>query len=235
MMFKYDLHNHIMPGIDDGARNVEGSLKLLEAHSLQGIRNICLTPHYYSYEESIDSFLERRRNSIDELLPSIPTDMNIKFGAEVFATKYLFTQDHDLSDLCVSGTKFMLTEFPYSSTFRSGSLDIIIRLTSLGIIPILAHVERYEHLMRNLSILEELISMGVVVQSNAVSFTERSTRRKLLKMLEQGYINIISSDAHSLRRNPPETMTEAAKIISKKLSPDIIGILNENAAGIFGE
>lgn len=235
MTFKYDLHNHIMPGVDDGAREVDASVRLLEALSSCGIKNVCLTPHYYSYEESIESFLERRKKSIDEILPNAPTDIKIKFGSEVFATKYLFTQDHDLSDLCVSGTKYMLTEFPYSSTFSSGSLDILVRLTSLGIIPILAHVERYEHLMRNLGTLEELISMGVIVQSNAVSFTERSTKRKLLKMLQYGYIHIISSDTHSLRRNPPESMTEAAEIISKKLSPDFIKILNENAESIFGE
>lgn len=233
MRLSYDLHNHILPGVDDGAKNSEESLTLIRALSRQGIKNICLTPHFYTHKESMDEFLRRRRIAAESFLPLVPEDIRVKLGAEVYITKYLFAEEKDLMPLCIEGTNYMLTEFPYTSRFRDGSMRLLNRLRDIGINPVLPHVERYPNLMKDTDLLEELIYMGVIIQSNAVSFTDVRFRRKLLKLLRNGYIQVLSSDAHSMERNSPTAISEALAVIMKKCGGEVISSLERNAVEVF--
>lgn len=203
MKLKYDMHTHILHGVDDGARTVEDSLILINRLRRAGVTDICLTPHYYTHKESLSDFVKRRDKAFVELNAHVSDDVKLHLGAEVYVTKYLFSND-DLKSVCYKETNYMLTEFPYSSTFIGESLVYINKLmNNYGIIPVLAHVERYPYLLKHYSVLEELIDMGVVIQSNACSFADFPLKIKLIKMLKNGYIHIIGSDAHSLNRNSP--------------------------------
>ncbi|MGN0453230.1 MAG: tyrosine-protein phosphatase [Ruminococcus sp.] len=234
MSISYDMHTHIIPALDDGAKDVSESLEIIHALSEQGIKNICLTPHFYTHKERVEDFVCNRDEAFYVLKPHLPENINFKVGAEVFVTKYLFAEEHDLKPLCISGTDYMLTEFPYQSTFENKSAELLIRLKDRGIKPILAHVERYEHLLKHPDVIESLIQMGVVIQSNAVSFTDKRFKRKLLKLVSKGYVHILSSDAHSLRRNPPSAFSDAKSIILKKCGLSALIDLENNAESVFG-
>ena len=233
MLLKYDLHTHILPATDDGAQTVEESLTILEALKDKGVENICFTPHFYTHKESIEDFLARREAGYNELLSSIPSGINVKLGAEVYVTKYLFSEERDLKPLCISGTDYMLTEFPYTSEFSSDTMRMLTRIMDFAIIPILPHVERYPHLLKNPDKLRELVDMGVVIQSNYISYTEGSVKRKLLKLLSKGYIHVLSSDVHNLNRNSPDSSEQGLDFIKKKCSVEIINYLQDNAENVF--
>lgn len=233
MQIYYDVHTHIIPCIDDGSQSVEESLSLIEALNNQGVENIVLTPHFYTHKESAEDFISRRDEAYKELKDLIPDYVNVKLGAEVYVTEYLFAQERDLSPLCIEGTNYMITEFSYDSDFTGKSLTKLRRLKDLGFIPVLPHVERYSALMKKKSRLEELIDMGVIIQSNFNSFTEQGKARKLLKFLNCGYIHILSTDVHSFFRNAPDSICKAMDVITKKCSFDVIHTLNENARDIF--
>ena len=145
----YDMHSHILPEMDDGSKSVEMSLELIEKLRKQDVKNICLTPHFYTNEESLDTFVERRQKSLEKLLPHIPDDVNICVGAEVYVTRYLFN-NKDLSRICYGDSKYILCEFSFSSHFSEHTMDYFNRLRgNYGLRPVLTHIERYENLMAN--------------------------------------------------------------------------------------
>lgn len=226
MKLLYDMHTHILPSVDDGAKSIEDSLAIINRLKRAGITDICLTPHFYTHKESLDDFILRRNKAFAEL-SAYRDDVNLHLGAEVYVTKFLFSNESDLKDVCYEGTKYMLTEFPYSSTFEGESMVFINKLiNNYGITPVLAHVERYPYLLKKLGVLEELIDMGVIIQSNACSFSEFPLKLKLTKMLKNGYIHLIGSDAHSLSRNNPDFYIPLNELIDKKLSDSVKSDIN---------
>lgn len=234
MKLNFDMHTHILHGVDDGAKTVEESLTIINRLRRAGVTDICLTPHYYTHKESLCDFVKRRDNAFAELKCYVSDDVKLHLGAEVFVTKYLFSNEEDLKAVCYKGTNYMLTEFPYSSTFTGESMVLINKLmNNYGIIPVIAHVERYPYLLKHQNVLEELIESGVIVQSNACSFLSLSTRIKLAKMLRKGYIHIIGSDAHSINRNSPDAYNFLNDFISKKMPADVSDYVNGNSMRIL--
>ncbi len=232
----YDMHSHILPEFDDGAKSVEESLTLIDCLRKQGVTNICLTPHFYTNETSLEDFVKSRREAFEKFRPFIPEDINIVLGTEVYVTKFLFGND-DLSELTYGNSGYILTEFAYSSSFGSSTMNSFSRLTeNYGLIPVMPHVERYPALIDNPEIIQELKDMGAVIQTNISNYTKNASmfkRRKLLKLISKGLIDIIGSDAHSLNHNTPEVYSEAISCISDKCGQQTVERMMNNAANIF--
>lgn len=227
-----ETHCHILPGIDDGAPDIETSLKMIKKLQLQGAKAIILTPHYYSDSISLNDFLERRDNAYRELVNALPQDSpKLIPAAEVYISQYLFSNEN-LERIAIGNSGYALIEHPFSSTFSQGSYDRLLNLNyEFGIKPILAHIERYPALMENEDLLDEYIEMGCLVQVNISSFTaaSRHIRKKLFKYLETGRIHLIGSDCHNLSSRPPEYDKGVNEII-KKCGKEAIDILESNAA-----
>ncbi len=232
MKLTYDFHTHILPGVDDGASDKDEALSIVSALKSNGVNKICLTPHFYTHKESVEDFTARRNHAAREFLPYIVNEVDVKLGAEVFVTPYLFSESRDFSQLCLTGTNYMLTEFPYSAGFSGETMKLLLNIRNVGVTPILAHIERYPKLMKEPELVEELIYMGVIIQSNAVSFTDKKLRFRLMRYLKKGYIQIISSDVHSLKRNSPSSYKDACELFKKKC-PDILPFLQKNAEEIW--
>ncbi len=232
----YDMHSHVLPEFDDGAQSVSESLELLECLKKQNVNNICFTPHFYTNEMSLNDFIKSRREAYENFLPYKPDGMNIVLGAEVYITKYLFNYE-DLSALTYGKSKYLLTEFYYSSTFSDGTMKKFRTLIDdFGVIPVIPHVERYETLVNNPDIVRELKSMGVVIQTNANSYTKSASyfrKRKLFKMINSGLIDIIGTDAHSMTHNTPEAFSEALKNISDKCGEQFVVHMMKKAETMF--
>lgn len=237
-MQMYDMHTHILPAIDDGAKNLNQSIELLNVLKAQGVNNVCLTPHFYTNEISVKDFLANRSQALETLLPNLPKGMRVVAGAEVYVCKYLFNGD-DFSDVCFGNSKYIMTEFSYNSSFNDSSSEYIIRLVeNYGLKPILPHVERYTALMNDPYIIRELKDIGVVIQTNAVSYSEKSSffrRRKLIKLIKNGLIDVLGTDAHSFTHNPPKAYSEAVQFITEKAGESCINKMMKNAEEIFNE
>lgn len=232
----YDMHSHILPEFDDGAKSVQEALDLISVLKKQGVNNICLTPHFYTHEMSLEDFVKSRNEAFEKFKPYIPEDVNIVLGTEVYITRYIFGND-DLSELSYGNSRYILTEFGYNSSFSENTMNRFYSfINDYDLIPVIPHVERYQTLMENPSIIEELKDIGVVIQTNITNYTKKASmfrRRKLLKLISKGLIDIIGSDAHSLSRNTPEVYREAINCISSKCGRQVVAEMMEKSKEIF--
>ncbi len=232
----YDMHSHILPDFDDGAKNVEVALELIEHLKKQGVRNICLTPHFYTNEMSLEDYLRERQEKFEAFLPYIPEDVNIVLGCEVYVTDYLFNNSV-LNGLTYGNSRYIMTEFSYKSTFQESTMQkLYMLLQNHGLIPIIPHVERYPNLIDHPDKIADLKDAGVLIQTNISNYTQSSPffkKRKLLKLIDKGLIDIIGSDTHSMKHNPPDCFREALTTIAEKCSPRAVKHMMATAEKIF--
>ena len=232
----YDMHSHILPGFDDGAQNIAESLSLLECLNAQEVNNVCLTPHFYTNEMSAIDFVEKRNEAFRKFLPYIPQGLNVVLGAEVFVTKYLFT-NRDFSKLTYGKSNFILTEFAYSSTFSERTFKYFRKLIEEhGLTPVIPHVERYDALIEDASKIVELKKLGILIQTNIANYAKKSPyfrRRKLLNLINEGYIDILGSDAHSFEHNTPEVFSQAVDCIIDKCDVQRLRSMMDKAEYVF--
>ncbi|MDO4830517.1 MAG: hypothetical protein Q4A46_03475 [Clostridia bacterium] len=215
----YDMHTHILPDFDDGSDSVEESLKMIDCLKKQNIKNICFTPHFYTNEMSVEKFVELRNEAYERFLPHKPDGVNIVLGAEVYVSNYLFS-NVDLSDITYGKSRYILTEFAYSSSFSDRTLDQIYKLIeNYDLKPVLPHVERYETLMHHPDMISELRNIGMLIQTNIGNYADKApffNKRKLIKYINEGLIDILGSDTHSMTHRSPECYTQAIDCISQK-------------------
>lgn len=233
-----EMHSHILPGIDDGAPDIETSLKMVKALKSRGARAIICTPHYYSDSISLDDFLERRSKAVSALRSALPPGSpRIIAGAEVYISKYLFSNER-LDRIKIEGTDYALIEHPFSDEFGEKSCERLVTLIcDWGVTPILAHIERYEALMKKHSPLEGLIDMGCLAQANISSFADerRKIKKRLFKLLDEGMIAFIGSDCHNMSSRPPEYENGAAAIEKNCGRAALRRLLDNSNAAANGE
>ena len=227
-----DLHSHILPGMDDGAKDIDTSLALLRREYQDGVRRIALTSHFNSHRVSVEEFLTKRDQAFRELTGALThTTMNFHFklGAEVFFSPQLC--DLDVGRLCMEGTPYMLIEFPV--THRPHFIrETFHALEDAGIYPIIAHVERYPYMMDHPQLLYELVAAGAYAQINAGALLRAGQTKQLLNLLKWELVHVIATDTHSLDKRPPQ-MAAAMNLIEAKLGRDMTEQIIGNSAELF--
>ena len=211
-----DLHTHILPSVDDGARNVKMSLDMLRLEKKMGVDRVMLTPHFYPLHQKLNSFLKGRERAYNKLMAfwDEKTMPQLRLGAEVRYTPDLVQMD--LHQLTLGESNYLLLELPdYGHTpFLE---KVIEHMLSQGITPILAHVEHCTLFHDMPSQLFELIKMGALAQVDAMTLA-RKYRSKFAKIsLKYGLAQIVASDIHN--------MTNRAVTIGDILDKDYVDIL----------
>lgn len=225
-----DLHCHILPGIDDGAKSIEISSQLLEQEAAQGIRQIAFTPHFYSEKISAEDFFKRRNEAFDSIKDTCDEKgIEAILGAEVLMTPKLL--EFDLRPFCFTGTDYLLLEWPFI-TYPLWGNKIIEKLLSSNIKPIFAHIERFEYFYGHPETLREYIKYGVICQTNATSILRPETQKNTLRLIKDGFIHITSSDSHSPDHRPVR-LKDAYDTVEKKLGDAALKTLLDNANAIF--
>lgn len=226
-----ETHCHILPGIDDGAPDVETSVKMVRRLKEQGAKAIILTPHYYSDSISYGNFIENRNAAFEKLSAALDDDdPRLIPAAEVYITEYLFNNE-SLKKLCIGNSGYALIEHSFSCDFSQKTYERLLNLNyDFGIKPILAHIERYNALMNDENLLDEYINAGCLTQVNISSFSDapRGIRKKLIKYLESGRIHFIGSDCHNLSSRAPD-YENGVNVILKKCGAQALEILEQNA------
>ena len=216
-----DLHTHILPGMDDGAQDVETSLRLLQAEAEQGVECVALTPHFSHDRESVPHFLHRRREAMEQLLEAISSMEEeqrqklpkLMLGAEV-AFRPGMARWEELGQLCYEGTHYLLVELTRSSGESGGVYrEMAELLGNTSYTPMLAHVERYRS-AGDKKLLEELRSMAVPMQVNGSSLLHFTERLYAQRILAQTRGSVVVSDCHDLHERPP-VLGEAKKRLLK--------------------
>lgn len=227
-----DFHTHILPGIDDGAEDIEESLSMLRSAYEDGIDTVVSTSHIYIEQESdINDFLRARNNAYAELENAIHKDggnfPEIKLGCEVHLKKNI--DDYNaLTKLAIEGTDYILIEMPYSG-WRSEMYESVYNIGVMGVKPIMAHIERF---LKYRSEFHNLKSIGALFQVNADAFLHKSMRKELLDLYSEGYIHILGSDMHNTE-DRTNNLKEAYEIIRKCYGSAYADFTENNARRIL--
>ena len=228
-----DFHSHVLPGIDDGSKSVEMSLEMLAALKLQGADTVCATSHFYATQRSPERFLFRRQEAWEKLAPLLPPEApTVLLGAEVL---YFPGISHmaELPQLCLQGTNILLLEMPFDAWGEYYTREVRELARSGDFTILLAHVERY-FFKQPISVWNEFLEYGVLMQSNAEFFLPFRTKRKALKMLDEGYIHLLSSDAHNMSTRAP-CLDRARGVIEKHRGDEVLRYMDDLGALLLRE
>lgn len=223
-----DFHAHLLPGMENGAKDVDTAIKILEKEVQDNIDIVIATPRYNPESQSVEDFLNERDEAYTKLITTIcgMEIPSIKLGAEVIYSPKLLSMDN-LLELCIEGTNYLLLELPQVQFNTKLTEEISELAYNRNITPIISHVDDY---LRYTSIesLEEILDLDVLGQVNASSFIDKDKRKIAFKLISDNYIHIIGSGANDAENNPA-LMKEAEDVIYKKLSRKLYGDFMENA------
>ena len=232
-----DIHSHLLFGVDDGPKTEEEMFELLDLSYRDGVRKLCLTPHFnVRFYGDNNSATERAFSVLCEYANDRYPDLKLFLGNELFY--YQGACSHLGDGVCrtINKSKYVLVDF-LSSEETYSILESVKALVSEGFIPIVAHAERYRKLTRNgLGNVTLLKEHGALVQVNAPSLIGKNgLRQKLLsrKLISAGLCDIISTDTHDAGERST-CMTKAAAYVQKHYGDTIRELLTyKNASDIF--
>ena len=222
-----DFHSHILPGIDDGSKTLEMSIRMLRMEAQQGIGHVVATPHFYPQYDTPERFLRRRAAAEIALREEMQkhTDLPaLSVGAEVYYFSGI-SDSEGISQLTIDQKRCILIEMPSSSWTEAMYRDLEGLYVKRGLIPIVAHIDRYIGRFSNHGILNRLERLPVLIQANAEFFLERHTSSLALRMLKKNRIHLLGSDCHDLTSRKP-SLQDAVALINRRLGGDALeGIL----------
>lgn len=210
-----DYHSHILPGIDDGARDEAMSLAMLDMLNQQGVQRVIATPHFYAHREhSVEQFLLKRQAAFERIKSASPMQ-NILLGAEV-SVEYGISELKDIEKLAIQGTKLILLELPYRKYEEWMSEEIYHISAGYGLKVILAHIHRYCGYY-NKSEMQSILKTDAYFQINQDAFTHFKERNYAKSLIKQEYPIVFGSDCHNLTDRKPDW-----NIIRKGCKPEIL-------------
>lgn len=205
-----DLHCHVLPGIDDGPKTVGDSLALARAAASSGTRVLVATPHvswrYPNEPGTIAGLVEK----LNAQLISESVELEVRAGAELAMSRIADLDRAQLDSLTLAGGGWLLVEPPFVPT-AYGLDAIVLELQRQGYRVILAHPERCAAFHRDAQMLASLVGAGVLTSLTAGSLVGRfgaSVRRFALRLVADGLVHNVSSDAHDELRRPPGVAAE---------------------------
>ncbi len=201
-----DIHLHILPGVDDGPANIDEALALARTLVQEGVRVAVATPHYN------DEFPQRSAREIYERVQVLQQELNrraiplrLLAGHEALIKPGL-VEDIQLGRLAtLNGSRFLLLEL-WNTMWLPDTERVIFELMAFGVVPVLAHPERYRVIQKDSGRLVALLELGVLAQMTAgslVGMQGNTTRKCAETLLKRGLIHCLASDAHGLTRRPP--------------------------------
>ena len=204
----FDIHTHILPGVDDGSKDMETSKLIIEDELSNGVTSIVLTPHQNRLIKTKDELFLKFSNFKREF-----KDCPIKFylGSEIYYYEGLIEDLKNDSVLTLNDTNYVLIEF--STRVETPISDIVYDLVVSGFKPIIAHIERYSYLKKEdyLNIKKE----GALIQVNSGSFKERKRFKIIKYLLNNNLVDFVSSDVHDTKERKCD-FSFSKKYIMKK-------------------
>lgn len=213
-----DFHSHVLPAIDDGSRSVAESVSMLHMEAEQGIAHIVATPHFYADRDDPLKFLARRDRAEEKLRRELAQHKDLPelfVGAEVYFFRGMSQWEH-LNQLTIRGTSCIMIEMGHSPWQPSVYAELEQIHRRWGLIPVIAHIDRYITPLRTFGIPAALERLPVLVQANAEFFIRRSTASTALRMLRKEQIHLLGSDCHNLKDRKPN-LADACKVIDNRL------------------
>ena len=203
-----DTHMHLVPGMDDGAEDMEMALVMIIRAKQQGISQIIVTPHseaFHFSKEDGRAIFQRLMNTAAKICPEV----KLHLGCEVYCEVHIMEQVLELLDLGVyptmNGTKYVLMEFS-QWVYSENTIPCVEALLSAGYKPIIAHIERYKHLRDNMELVSQFREMGAQIQLNTYSLFDEmddSIKNWARRLVSERKVDFLGTDAHRTYYRPP--------------------------------
>lgn len=196
-----DLHSHVLPGVDDGAKDIHKSLMMLRVAASSGVQVVVATPHFI--KGMYELYPDKRNQMVVELQKAADENgikIQIKPGYECYLSPELLDENIKLSEFTINNNgKYILVEFPMQS-IPAYSEDILFNLSLKGITPILAHPERNLTICRNPNVLLGFIEkgyIGLLSAGSILGYYGRQVKKTAKFLITHNLIHAVASDMHS--------------------------------------
>jgi protein-tyrosine phosphatase len=218
-----DVHSHILPGVDDGARSWEEAISMCRMAWEDGVHMMAATPHVFNgvYEYDPAEF-ENHIEHLNEHLSREKIPLEVVLGAEVFCRLDLPAVLDEHPALTLNrGKRYFLLEFPHHAV-PPNSDQLIFRLLLKALIPVIVHPERNLYFQEHIDLLERFVRSGALCQVTAMSLTGKFGSRIAQfarSLLERDCVHVVASDAHGIRGRPP-ILSEARTLIQEQFGEE---------------
>lgn len=216
-MNKYiDFHCHILPGMDfDGTEDVQEAVAMCKLLKSQGVATICATPHFYPWNDDVDAFLARRKKAA-AALAAAGCPVPIYLGAEVQIFQSL--NEYPVDRMCIGNSNVIMLEMP-EIRFNNWMITTIENAVyKFGIIPVIAHIERYGYSIEDLRKFARI--PNVIFQITIGELKYKRSLGLLDTISSLGVPVVLGSDAHNMTDRPPQ-FDAVSKILAEK--PGLFG------------
>lgn len=220
-----DLHNHLLPGIDDGAKEVEETVEFLRILARDGVTHVTATPHMKPgvYDNSREDIF-RTVEIVRRAAASDPEASRVTLlpGAEVYYTADVVDRARrgDLMSVA-DGGKYVLLELPYQQVPMRVD-ETIFQLRLAGLTPIMAHPERVAYYLEDFERVEASVRLGALTQVTGSSIIGRfgsKARDFAHRMIDRNLAHIVATDSHDVRYRPP-ILSEARETVARLAGPE---------------
>lgn len=195
-----DLHSHLIPGIDDGAKDIEQSILLIEELRILGYKKLIITPHVSDMFPNTSSIILAGFRILKEELIRREIEIEIEVGAEYYADDNFEILLENSDILSFGKEKYLLYELSYF-TLHHDIENLIYNIKLKGYTPILAHPERYFYFHSNFNKYRELKEMGTLFQINLNSingYYNKDIKRVSNQLIKNSLVDFIGSDTHHM-------------------------------------
>lgn len=226
----FDIHSHILWGVDDGSKDLQMSIRMLKQARESGTTDIILTPHNKPNRRNIyTSEINEMIEALKRVCAREDIDINLYPGNEIYYRMDVGERLEIGKATTMANSHYVLLEYNPMDDWgyiKQGVDDMLSR----GYYPIIAHVERYANVISDKERIHELIQKGCYLQVNAGSimgdfgFATKSVARKLLK---ENLVSFIASDAHEDKKRTPQ-MDKCIRYVEKKYGDQIARNIFEN-------
>ncbi len=217
-----DTHIHLLPGVDDGAKDMDIAIQMLRIAMNDGVNEMVLTPHFnipiYSNQKVIEQYLR-----LKEYISVAQIDFKIHLGNEIYLSEEDVEGVKKGLAFTMGNTRYVLLELPIHQFYPFHEI-MIQDLQKRGYKILLAHVERYDIFKKEPEKLKELIRYGSYGQITSQYIMNKKTRKRALQMIKNGLIHIVASDGHGIEWRPP-VMKMAYDIVSETVGKEWAQIL----------
>jgi protein-tyrosine phosphatase len=217
-----DLHCHLLPAVDDGAQDLSVALDMARAQVAQGVEVVACTPHilpglYHNSGPEIRQAIQTLQAVLDQ--EGIP--LRLAVGADVHMTTNFIDGLRSGQLLSIADSRYVLVEPPHH-TAPPQLEDFFFNLVVAGYVPILTHPERLSWVPARYETIKKLVRAGVWMQITAGSFTGAFGRNALYwaeRLLDDGCVHFIASDAHDAQRRPPD-LAAGCESVAKRVGAE---------------
>ena len=228
-----DIHCHILPGMDDGPKELDATMKMLRMAEDDGISHIIATPHYRCLDVPTVQDIDDRVSLVRDKMEKSGMSIRLLRGADIRLTYELLDCMSRHALPTINGSRYFLLELP--DLLPPHFDEFIFEARLRGYVPIVTHPERNYTLLASPRRSEMLRESGALLQITAMSITGefgRQIKKYALQLLKTGCVDFVASDAHGTSRRVP-VLSRAFREVSRLLGKDEAGkLFTENPAAV---